>query len=217
MKRNLICYYFILNILLGTSACTTTVYDLNGGYHEEISGFGWWLIFVAVVSVLAIILYYTFGGPEATRKFKEEKLEEYGIDSLSDIQNIGKYVGGHPRMNDLIEFCSWYKNGNELIFCKKKTKYEEYPKQAMSIPINAISDVVLEDSSTMDRRVTLGRALLVGVFALAWRKNKKNEMAFVTIEWRDGRFNHSTMFAYEGNGAMQKANTDRNAILQVLR
>lgn len=217
MKKNLICCYFILIILLGTSACTTTVYDLSGGYHEEISDFGWFLIIATGITIAFTVLYYTTGGPEANRKFKAKKLKDYGINSLSDIKSIGKYVGGHPRMDDLIEFCSWYKKGNELIFCQKKNKYEEYPKQAMSIPINAISDVVLEDSSTMDRRVTLGRALLVGVFALAWRKNKKNEMAFVAVEWRDGQFNHSTMFAYEGNGAMQKANTDRNAIIQVLR
>jgi hypothetical protein len=68
----------------------------------------------------------------------------------------------------------------------------------------------------MEKRITLGRVLLVGIFALAWRKKKKNELAFVTIEWKE-KFENSTIFSFEGQEAMQKANTARNELIKMCR
>jgi hypothetical protein len=43
-----------------------------------------------------------------------------------------------------------------------------------AIELSTISNISIEDASSIDKKVTLGRVLLVGVFALAWRKSKKN-------------------------------------------
>jgi hypothetical protein len=44
-------------------------------------------------------------------------------------------------------------------------------------------------------------------------QKKKNELAFVVIDWNDGRFDHSTTFNIEGMDAMQKANILRNQLI----
>ena len=54
---------------------------------------------------------------------------------------------------------------------------------------------------------------LVGIFALGWRKKKKNELAFLIIEWKKGKFENSTIFSFEGKEAFQNANTSRNKLI----
>jgi len=78
---------------------------------------------------------------------------------------------------------------------------------------DSITNIVIEDSSTIEKRVSFGRVFLVGIFALAWQKKKKNELAYLIIEWNDGRFDHETMFQFEGKDAMTKANTARNKLI----
>lgn len=56
--------------------------------------------------------------------------------------------------------------------------------------------------------------ILVGVFAFAWKKKKKNEIAFVEIDWKKGKFNNETMFCFEGENAVQRANKARNGIIK---
>ncbi len=85
------------------------------------------------------------------------------------------------------------------------------------IPSINIKNILVEDQSTVERRVTLGRMLLVGIFAFAWSKRQKNELAYLIFEWSDGRFEHETIFEFEGRDAMVKANTARNGVIKWLR
>ena len=59
--------------------------------------------------------------------------------------------------------------------------------------------------------------LLVGVFALAWKKKKKNEEAFLNINWTDGKYEHETLFQFEDKGAFQEANKVRNSLIKQTR
>ena len=78
------------------------------------------------------------------------------------------------------------------------------------IPCDKVLNVNVLDSSTIENKITLGRVLLVGVFALAWKKNKKKEMYFLEIEWNDGGFDHNKQ-------NQQRANTARNALIKGLK
>ena len=84
-----------------------------------------------------------------------------------------------------------------------------------TIVIENIKNITVEDASSIEKKITVGRLLLVGVFALAWRKKKTNELAFVVTEWNDGKFDHSTTFSFEGKEAMTKANTARNSLIKM--
>ena len=48
-----------------------------------------------------------------------------------------------------------------------------------------ILDFSVEDQSTIESKISLSRMLLVGVFALAWKKRKTNPMAFILIKYKD--------------------------------
>ena len=85
------------------------------------------------------------------------------------------------------------------------------------IPENQIKNIYVEDSTTIQSRPTVVRFLAVGLLAFAWQKKKKNEQAYLGVEWNDGRFDHDTIFEYEGKGAMQKANTVRNKLIQQIK
>jgi len=204
----------ILMLLFVLYSCENDRY----GYGVHLTTTGWVIILaipvIVAVFFISVIISAIFGDAEQENAKAKKR---YGLNPEDKPVKIGKYVGGHPKMNEQIEYCSWFGRDGELIFCKNEFRFSLLGKPVMKIPINAVRNVILEDSSTMDRRVTLGRVLLVGIFALAWRKNKKNEMAFVVIEWKDDRFEHSTMFAYEGKGATQKANNDRNELIAAIR
>lgn len=48
-------------------------------------------------------------------------------------------------------------------------------------------------------------------------EKEKNELAYLTIEWNDGKFDHETIFEFEGVGSMQNANTARNKLIKTVR
>ena len=111
-----------------------------------------------------------------------------------------------------IQYCTIYRKNNEFII--SDTGMGLYPKYKGAIPINSIKEILIEDATTIENKVTLGRVILVGIFALAWKKKKKNELSFVTIQWTKERFNHTTIFSFEGSNAMQIANKVRNRLIR---
>lgn len=79
-------------------------------------------------------------------------------------------LGGHPSLDDTIPLCHAYKKGANLVLAQKLS-LTEVP--GSEIPIADIDNITLQDASTIDKRITAGRMLLVGVFALAWQKKRK--------------------------------------------
>lgn len=197
-------YAFIWLLILINTSC---VVKYNGDL-----GFALWfkVLFWIVIAVFIILLI---------RGNKEEKQtrEILARDGLkqSHFTRVGRYIGGHPDQNNEILSMTVRDDGEDLDF------YDHFgevgmPKYKFAIPKESIINITMEDSSTMEKKITLGRVLLVGVFALAWKKNKKNEMAFVTINWKVDRFEHNTLFVHEGKNAMQKANTSRNHLIKLI-
>lgn len=165
-------------------------------------------IFVIVISVIAII------NKPKNKKLFIEKLEKSGVDISSRIQS-GKFVSGHPQINEPFDNCILYLKKNGDIFITREINLLLEEKGI--IENKRIKSINVLDSSTIEKNITLGRVLLVGVFALAWKKNKKNEMYFLEIQWNDDRFDHSTLFCFEGYESVKRANTARNALLNGLK
>ena len=59
--------------------------------------------------------------------------------------------------------------------------------------------------------------MLTGVFAFAWKKKTKHELAYITIYWNDGKFDHETIFEFEGRNAMTRANSSRNKLINLAK
>lgn len=168
-----------------------------------------------VIVIIGIIIFIS-SGISGANKLKENyaKFTELGY-SLDTKIDTGKYVGGHPDINDPLPKSSIFPKDNNLeIMLESPT---EIPIKKGEIENSSVKNILVEDQSTVEKRVTVGRLLMTGIFAFAWRKEKKNELAYLTIEWNDGRFDHETIFEFEGYGSMQKANTARNNIIKIVR
>lgn len=169
----------------------------------------WGILFIVItIFVISII--------ESAKKQKvnEKKFTSLGYSIDSRIYT-GKYIAGHPEINDSVYRTTIYpKDGKLEIMYELPTKM---PQKKGEIENSLIKNILVEDQSTVEKRVTVGRLLITGIFAFALKKKKKIELAYLIIEWNDGKFNHETIFEFEGKGAMQKANTARNKIIKVVR
>lgn len=178
----------------------------------DISGVGWlWLI----IGVFIIIFFFAVRAANKDHKDTTEVLSERKQD-LSDFKIIGNYVGGHPDYDKEIMGVSVRQDNDDLCFYEQRYP-TAMPYHRFDIKKDSVKSIDIEDASTIENKITVGRIFLVGLFALGWRKKKKNELAFVVINWNDGRFDHSTTFVCEGKNAMQKANAARNHLIKSVR
>ena len=203
MKRN------YLWLMLCSLALTSCEFDDNG--DASLSPIGWFIIIGFIVALICTAI-----SSEKTKKKSTENLAKSGL-SFADFKNVGMYAGGHPSLNDSIKNVFAFKKEDKLIFYTEKIEGVEMPEiiPNSDIPINDITDIKLEDATTIENKITVGRLLLTGVFAFAWKKKKKNEIASVTIYWSMGKFNQETIFIFEGKNAFQKANTARNELMKM--
>ncbi|MCF0254928.1 MAG: hypothetical protein HUK10_01385 [Bacteroides heparinolyticus] len=202
MKKCLFLLLALLPILL-----TSCEFDDNGKMH--LSGFGWFLI-IGFVLFLFFVAATSNGDTEATKA----KMKEEGMD-YSQFISLGAYGGGHPNIDKTIENVYCRKEDNTLALYCIPVMNISMPDRISNgeIPIEDINDITIEDATSIEKKITVGRILLVGIFALGWKKKKKNELAFLVIEWKKGKFEHSTTFSFEGKEAFQNANTARNKLI----
>lgn len=198
---------FILGLIVILQSCV--FFDFDDNYEVVgIASWVWWALAIFVI----IIVYSIISGNKEV-KDTQEKLAKSGL-SLDDFFDTkSTYVGGHPEQDVNLKNILYRKNENELLFYSRETQLSE-PVYKFSISIDNVENILIEDASSMENKITLGRFILVGVFALAWRKKKKNELAFVIIDWKDNKFSHSTIFNFEAKDAMQLANTFRNKLIK---
>lgn len=199
----------ILPIQLVVISLLLTSCEIDDSGELHTTGLFWVLVAGFVLAVIAGIIQ-----GESNLKKRQEGMKKMRI--IADhVVFAGKYAGGHPDIDKTLENCNIYLKNGILNICVYDVRQLLSTKAI--IPVDSVKNITVEDSSSIDKKVTLGRVLLVGIFALAWRKNKRNEYAFVTIEWNDGKFDHSSIFAFEGKNAMQTANTTRNALIKLVR
>lgn len=168
-------------------------------------------LFFSALAIGAII----FG----IKKSKQNKMKAnaLGYDYEHKIES-GTYVHGHPDIDEQKKTVYIIPKEEELhILFMLGNENLMPPKLLGIIPKSAISEIIVEDQSTFEKRLTLARVALVGVFALAWKKKKKNELAYLTINWNDNKFNNETVFEFEGKSALNKANTCSNNLKKLFR
>ncbi len=168
----------------------------------------YWILFL--LGGFILIVYYVL---KAERKVNLQ-LISMGYTPIEKIIT-DKLIGGHPDINEAINKTIILFKGISLDIMKAGPGM--LPVKVAEIGKEFIKNITVEDQSTIEKRVTVGRLLTVGLFAFALKKKTKNELAYLTFDWNDGRFNHETVFEFEGVNAMQKANTARNQVLKLLR
>lgn len=187
---------------------TSCEFDDNGDI--QLSTFGWLIIVIVVLTFIVAIV-----STNKESKKSRDKMKDLGMD-YSEFIPMGTYAGGHPKLDNAVENIYIRHKDKHFTFYTiafYKVSMPELITDA-SIPCEDISDITIEDASSIEKKITVGRIFLVGIFALGWRKKKKNELAFLVIEWKKGKFEHSTTFSFEGKDAFQKANTARNQLIK---
>lgn len=165
------------------------------------------IVAIVIIAIIAIVL------SKEQEKKQTDFLKSKGVD-VTKMVDIGTYISGHPEINDQITNISLYKEKEDLVIYQR---YGDTCNVRGFIPIANIKDIFVEDQSSFEKRITLGRVLLVGVFALAWQKKKKNELYFIVITWHDGKFDHETIFQVNGLDLPNRSNAIRNKLIQECR
>ena len=204
MKKIFLCFYAVVVSLMATSCVVTD----DGDFKLT------WVFWV----LLGAFIFAGILGAKEKEKTKAE-MERRGI-KISDFVKMGHIIAGHPDVDKGIEnSLAKIENGNIKFY--KVDNYSlfdseaEIPKSAyVSIPIDTIEDITVEDKTSIEHKITVGRIFLVGIFALGWKKKKVNEQAFVVIKWKTGKFVNETIFMFENKGALQLANTARNFLVK---
>lgn len=165
-----------------------------------------WII--VMIFIVLVFVGLVSEGEKNQKKFKDR----YQTD-LSQLKSSGTYVSGHPLLDKSLKNTYLLLDNEDVkLFLFDHTGYV----LKASIPKNAITNVAMEDSSTIQNRVTVGRLLMTGIFAFAWKKKTKQECAYFIIEWDKGQFKNETIFEFEGKGSIQKANALRNKFISYL-
>ena len=150
-----------------------------------------------------------------------EKLKE-SIKELEEQKKFssGKYIAGHPDIGSAIDATNYRIADNAIsifpIVPARGSTYAHLGEVAGKIPIQAITNVVVEDASTAEKRVTATRLLTVGVFAFAAKKKQVNAHFYVTITWGQGKIPNETMFEFEGKDAQSGANSFKDSLVKAV-
>lgn len=168
--------------------------------------------------IFLLIIVVIFSGIYSLEYFGlkkiNDKLTGNGFDLNTKIKT-GKYVAGHSQIDNNIPFSAIIpKNDSLYIFEYKKGLLIKTPKEIAIIKKDAIKNISVEDSAMVQKKVTAGRLLAIGVLAFAFQK--KTKPAYLVIEWSDGRFEHETYFEFSDENSIQSANTARNKLLKVI-
>ena len=108
------------------------------------------------------------------------------IDYFYNLQvtDYGQYLQGIPNQNEVgpIRIIP-SKEGISIRYVNIFSPEKE--RVLINLKKEEILDFSVEDQSTIESKISLSRMLLVGVFALAWKKRKTNPMAFILIKYKD--------------------------------
>lgn len=174
-------------------------------------------LFISICLGLAFLLIWFLYYGTKMNKQNEQTLINLGYDVTKRIKFI-KYLTGHPDIdNSLGAVCIIPKDGAFEIMQEAELNISLDTAIKGKIEFEKISNVIVEDQTSIEKKVSLGKVLAVGVLALALKNEEKKELAFLTVQWNDGKFEHNTIFEINGNGALQVANASRNILIKEVR
>jgi hypothetical protein len=146
--------------------------------------------------------------------FRTHTLDSGTVDNTTYTDYIisGKYISGHPDISMTNVTTAIGFNRNLLgIFI---TVFKIPGTNLGSIDLKEITDVTVEDATTLEKRITATRLLAIGIFAFAAKKKKVHELYYVTIKWKNGKFEQEAIFEFEGKNSVQNAYNLKNKIME---
>jgi len=170
-------------------------------------------IFLSVVVVIILILVILLRSAYKEQNANISSMQSMGYFTYQST-STDRYIAGHPSLNAPIQKTVIFFTDTSLDIFDSSTLTQ---RKVATILKEDVTNILIEDKTTIERRVTVARLLLTGIFAFALKKKQVNELAYLIIEWNEGRFKHETIFEFEGKDSMEKANTARNSLIRVLK
>ena len=147
------------------------------------------IIFIAICIGIILLGISGMKKQKEAKKLQESKKQELGISKTFD---AGKYITGHSKITTPnLDVQMYFKD--DIIFIIDNSPNL---KELGQIPLKEVTNVSVEDASTVEKRITATRLLTIGIFAFAAKKNEKKEMYYLTINWKDGKFDQETIFEF---------------------
>lgn len=166
-----------------------------------------WPLWIGVVLLVVGVLL----SQDNNIKKQKSDFKKQGID-INKFIYAGKYISGHIKIDKPQEKCSLYVKEDivKIYTVNKSTLTNVF---LANIEKQKIKKISLEDQTSIQKRVGLKRMLAIGIFAFAVKKKVKEELSYIIIEWSDGKFDHETVFEFEGKGSVTQANELRNKLI----
>lgn len=176
------------------------------------------LVLSAALLGWALFLMFSKKGKAMRQKAEDDKraLEEQGVRLAEYVRSIGgvkagKYLTGHPELPAPIDTVVVGVEGVDMVILNGRASDAV---GAARIPLAAIENIYSEDHSTMRERVTASRLLMQGDLAYLNKKQEKVEVHYVVVKWRDGKFQHETIFENTGKDSISEANALRSLLIK---
>lgn len=165
------------------------------------------IIAVIAFVILIILAAVLFSKEEKWLPSKEQEVFE-AAQKFST-----QYLNGHPAIK-AEEYVYLVKDANGINIVERKL-YQDSPPHIIvaTIPYKAVTSIEAGDGSHVEKKFSLGRFLVIGVYAFAWLKKQPKETGFLIINWKEAGTEYATIFKNEEKGALKDIAIARNAIL----
>ncbi len=145
---------------------------------------------IGIVIIFAIIIYFGYNRSKSQAEQKAKKQKKFSEYGFMKEYEMGTYLTGFS--------CADKKN---FIICGEAKDHfifisEDDLEELGKIPIKDITKVTIEDKTTIDKRVTLTRIAMIGIFALGVQKKRTEEVYFFVIDWNSGKIPDTAVFEF---------------------
>lgn len=132
-----------------------------------------------VVIIILVIGLMIAGGVRAS-KIRQAHNAELGVSSARDVTRLAgvNYLGGHPDFANPV-------NGCTMVFSPSEIAIERGTALLFRFPLSEVNDLHIETEEEAQKRVTVTRLALTGIFAFALKKKQPGSV-LVSLETRMG-------------------------------
>jgi hypothetical protein len=198
--------HLIIPLLLLFVSCQHNDYE-----SYKMSWIGW-LVLVAIGAAVFMVLVLKKGVADMSDEKNPVTMKD---GSFAGFEPIGSYIGGHPTSENKISTTVFRRNSDCCMFFYKDKSYS-MPEFKFKIKIKLFKNISVEDLPSIEKKITSGNINLTDTTENTLKKKRKAKTAFLTIDWGDENSTHSTIFSFEGDNAMQKANKAKDNLLRAL-
>jgi hypothetical protein len=172
----------------------------------QMSWMGWTFIIAIGIIISLVVLFKRRFADDA----EDNAVKAAGNEAL-DTTPIGNYVGGHPQLNKPHPDFVFKRNSHCCIFFYSNHS-DNPPELRFKIKAGSFRNISVEDITSIEN----GNHSLPDKALSLFKKKNKDQMALLKIRWMDGESEHTTMFSFVGNDAMDKAGKAKENLLKAL-